>query len=193
MLASKFKDTEIILASGSPRRRQLLAGLEVEFEVKTKDVSEDFPAEMPAAEVPLFLARKKAEAFSSDLKANQLIIAADTIVCIEGKILNKPSNFQEAQKMLETLSGKMHEVITGVCLMSLQKMELFSDITKVFFRPLSQAEIQYYVEHYKPYDKAGSYGAQEWLGMVAIEHIEGSYFNVMGLPVHLLYEKMKNF
>ncbi|MCS6795273.1 MAG: Maf-like protein [Raineya sp.] len=193
MLASKFKDTEIILASGSPRRRQLLAGLDVEFEVKTKDVSEDFPAEMPAAEVPLFLARKKAEAFSSDLKANQLIIAADTIVCIEGKILNKPSNFQEAQKMLETLSGKMHEVITGVCLMSLQKMELFSDITKVFFRPLSQAEIQYYVEHYKPYDKAGSYGAQEWLGMVAIEHIEGSYFNVMGLPVHLLYEKMKNF
>lgn len=193
MLSQKFAGTEIILASASPRRRQLLAGLDIEFEVKTKEVSEDFSAEMPASQVPLYLAQKKAEAFGAELQKNQLIIAADTIVSIEGTILNKPNSPQEARAMLEMLSGKMHEVITGVCLLSKQKKELFADITQVYFRSLSQAEIDYYVEHYKPFDKAGSYGAQEWLGMIAIERLEGSYFNVMGLPVHLLYEKLKNF
>ncbi|WP_101358887.1 Maf family nucleotide pyrophosphatase [Raineya orbicola] len=193
MLSQKFAGIEIILASASPRRRQLLAGLDIEFEVKTKEVSEDFSDEMPANQVPLYLAQKKAESFEAELQKNQLIIAADTIVSIEGKILNKPNSLQEARTMLEMLSGKMHKVITGVCLLSRQKKELFADITQVYFRSLSNAEIDYYVEHYKPFDKAGSYGAQEWLGMIAIERIEGSYFNVMGLPVHLLYEKLKNF
>lgn len=193
MFSQKFAGTEIILASASPRRRQLLAGLDIEFEVKTKEISEDFSAETPVSQVPLYLAQKKAEAFGAELQKNQLIIAADTIVSIEGRILNKPNSLQEARTMLEMLSGKMHEVITGVCLLSKYKKELFADITQVYFRSLSKVEIDYYVEHYKPFDKAGSYGAQEWLGMIAIERIEGSYFNVMGLPVHLLYEKLKSF
>ncbi len=193
MLSQKFVGTEIILASASPRRRQLLAGLDIEFGVKTKEVSEDFSAEMPVNQIPLYLAQKKAHAFEEELQENQLIIAADTIVSIQETILNKPNSLQEARAMLEMLSGKMHKVITGVCLLSKHKKELFADITQVYFRSLSKAEIDYYVEHYKPFDKAGSYGAQEWLGMIAIERIEGSYFNVMGLPVHLLYEKLKNF
>ncbi|KOY87408.1 septum formation inhibitor Maf [bacterium 336/3] len=193
LITEKFKDTSIILASGSPRRKQLLASLDLDFHVQTKDTPEDFPNEMPIAEVPMFLARRKAEAFLQDIQNKHLVITADTIVSVENSILNKPQNEEEAFTMLQKLSGKMHEVITGVCLMNKQKTYVFSDITKVFFKALTQEEIRYYIEKYKPYDKAGSYGAQEWLGMVAIHHIEGSYFNVMGLPIHKLYEELNQF
>lgn len=193
MLAEKFLDTEIILASASPRRRQLLAGLDIEFDVKTKNTEESFDKNTPVQEIPCLLAQRKARAFASEMQKNQLIIAADTIVSIGNEVLNKPLNEIEAQIMLQKLSGQCHEVITGVCLLALHKEVVFFDITQVYFKNLSPEEIIYYVQKYKPYDKAGSYGAQEWLGMVAIERIEGSYFNVMGLPVHKLYEELKNF
>jgi septum formation protein len=193
LITEKFKNTSIILASGSPRRKQLLASLDLDFQVKTKDTPEDFPHDMPIAEVPLFLARRKAEAFLQDIQKEHLIITADTIVSIESSILNKPQDEAEAIAMLQKLSGKMHEVITGVCLMNNQKTFVFSDTTKVFFKNLTEEEIIYYVQKYTPYDKAGSYGAQEWLGMVAITKIEGSYFNVMGLPIHKLYQELIHF
>lgn len=193
MLAERLSNRRVILASASPRRKQLLSGLDISFEVVTKSIDEDYPQDMSIEQIPVFLARKKAEALSEELQDKDIVLAADTVVCIENKILNKPTCFQEAEAMLTVLSGKTHKVITGVCLLSLKKVELFSDTTVVYFRNLTPKEIRYYVEQYRPYDKAGSYGAQEWLGMVAIERVEGSYFNVMGLPVHLVYEKLWNF
>lgn len=193
MLADKFLDTEVILASASPRRRQLLASLDIEFEVKTKNTEESFEKNLPIEQVPVVLAKRKAAAFASEMREKQLVIAADTIVSIDGEVLNKPQHEQEAKNMLKKLSGRCHEVVTGVCLLSRHKEVLFADTTRVYFKNLLQNEIDYYVQKYKPYDKAGSYGAQEWLGMIAIAHIEGSYFNVMGLPVHKLYEELKNF
>ena len=193
LITEKFKNTSIILASSSPRRKQLLTSLDLEFQVQTKDTPEDFSDQMPIVEVPMFLACRKAEAFLQEIQEEHLVIAADTIVSIENIILNKPQNEEEAFSMLQMLSGKMHEVITGVCLMNKQKTFVFSDITKVFFKTLTEEEIRYYIQKYAPYDKAGSYGAQEWLGMVAIHHIEGSYFNVMGLPIHRLYEELVKF
>jgi len=193
LLSEKYPHNSIILASGSPRRRQLLASLDVDFEVKIKDTPEDFPETMPIAEVPKLLAQRKAEAFIDEIDPQILVIAADTIVSIENTILNKPQDEKEAFEMLQKLSGKMHEVITGVCLMTSQKKHIFFDLTRVYFKDLTEEEIRYYIEKYKPYDKAGSYGAQEWLGMIAMTHIEGSYFNVMGLPVHKLYEELVRF
>jgi len=193
MLNQKFSKTQIILASASPRRRQLLEALDVDFVIKTKNTDESFGNNTTIREIPCQLAQRKARAFLSEISENQLVIAADTIVSIDEEILNKPQNEQEAQTMLQKLSGRCHEVITGVCLLSKHKEQIFHDTTKVYFKNLSQDEINYYVEKYKPYDKAGSYGAQEWLGMIAIERIEGSYFNVMGLPIHRLYEELKFF
>ncbi|GAB4131930.1 MAG: Maf-like protein [Raineya sp.] len=193
MLAEKFLQTEIILASASPRRRQLLASLDIEFEVKTKNTEESFEEDTPIQEIPCLLAQRKARAFGKELQSNQLIIAADTIVSIGGEVLNKPQNELEAETMLQKLSGQCHEVITGVCLLAKHKELVFHDTTRVYFKTLSLEEIFYYISKYKPYDKAGSYGAQEWLGMVAMQRIEGSYFNVMGLPTHKLYEELKNF
>jgi septum formation protein len=182
----------IILASGSPRRRQLLTELGFDFTVKTKNTDESFPETMPVQDVPVFLAEKKAHAFASEIN-DEIVIAADTVVIIDNTILNKPADKAEAFAMLRLLSGKKHEVITGVCLLSTTKKVLFSDLASVFFSHLSDAEIDFYVEKYKPFDKAGAYGAQEWLGMVGVEKIIGSYFNVMGLPVHKLYQELMRF
>ena len=182
----------LVLASNSPRRQQLLMGAGMVFSVKTKNVPEDFPADMPVEDVPVYLAKKKALAFAGEL-TNEVIIAADTVVIINGQILNKPEDEKEAIEMLTLLSGRKHEVITGVCLFSNTRTFTFSDLTEVYFKGLSEEEIRFYVENYRPFDKAGAYGAQEWMGMVAIEKIVGSYFNVMGLPVHLVYKHLQQW
>lgn len=183
---------QLLLASGSPRRRQLLAEAGFSFSVKMKAVPEDFPANMPVAEVPAMLARRKAEVLRSEL-TTEIVLAADTVVIIEGNILNKPADEAEAVAMLSRLSGRMHQVITGVCLLSREKTVTFSDLTEVYFKSLSPEEITYYVRQYQPYDKAGAYGAQEWIGMIGVEKMVGSYFNVMGLPVHRVYEALKQW
>lgn len=182
----------MILASNSPRRKELLGKLDLIFEVKIKDIPEDYPAHLQRAAVAEYLASYKAEAYREELQ-DEILIAADTIVCLDNLILNKPNDEKEAVQMLRILSGKVHEVITGVCLLSREKKIIFHDLTRVHFKVLSEAEIAFYVQHYQPFDKAGAYGAQEWMGMVAIDRIEGSYFNVMGLPVHQLYTRLQQF
>jgi septum formation protein len=162
------------------------------FSVKTKDIPEDFPSDMPVTEVPLYLAHKKASSLANEI-TDEIILAADTVVIIEGKILNKPSTEVEAFEMLTLLSGKKHEVITGVCLLSKKKTLTFSDRTEVYFAKLTEEEINFYVTYYRPFDKAGAYGAQEWMGMIAVEKIVGSYFNVMGLPVHSVYQHLRDW
>ena len=184
---------EIILASKSPRRQQLLADLGLTFTVQTKDTPEDFPEGMAMNDIPVFLAEKKAAAFEENLKENQLVITADTIVWLDGKVLNKPADYAEGFKMLRDLSGKKHQVITGVCLLSLEKKVSFAVSTDVWFKNLEDEEIRFYLENFRPYDKAGAYGIQEWIGYVGITRIEGSFFNVMGLPVQSVYEHLKTF
>lgn len=184
----------IVLASRSPRRQMLLKGLDIDFEIRLKDTPEDYPLRMNGKEVALMLSRRKSHAFShDDLPADFLLITADTIVWLDDKILNKPESEEEAVTMLQTLSGRKHTVYTGVCVRSGQKEESFCATTDVWFRSLSSDEITYYVQRYKPFDKAGAYGAQEWIGYVAIERIEGSYFNVMGLPVQMLFTCLQGF
>lgn len=182
----------LILASNSPRRQQLMRDAGFEFTVQVKDTNEDFPETMPAEEVPAFLARKKAEAFRDELK-NQIILTADTIVVIDDEILNKPKDTIQATQMLKKLSGKQHQVITGVCIMTTEHTETFIDIAQVFFRELTDWEIDYYIKTCKPFDKAGAYGVQDFIGMVGIPRMEGSYFTVMGLPVHKVYEALIQF
>jgi septum formation protein len=193
MQLNNLKKHPLILASKSPRRQYLLNELGLQFEVRTKEVDESFPANLKAQEIPLYLCKKKADAFNNELNENTIVITADTIVWIDGQVLNKPENFDDAVRMLKLLSGKMHEVYTGVCLRSKEKTKSFYALTKVYFKTLSQEEIEYYINNYNPYDKAGSYGAQEWLGYIAIEKIEGTYFNVMGLPIKELYEELLAF
>ncbi len=182
----------LLLASNSPRRQQLLRDAGFEFTVKVKDTNEDFPKTMPVDEVPAFLARKKAEAFREEL-GNQIILTADTIVVIDKDILNKPKDASEAREMLRKLSGRQHQVITGVCVMTAESTESFIDVAEVFFRELSDWEIDYYIENCRPFDKAGSYGVQDFIGMVGIPRMEGSYFTVMGLPVHKVYEALSKY
>ena len=184
---------EIILASKSPRRQQLLADLGLTFTVQTKDTPEDFPEGMAMNDIPVFLAEKKAAAFEENIKENQLVITADTIVWLDGQVLNKPADYAEGFKMLRNLSGKKHQVITGVCLLSLEKKVSFAVSTDVWFKNLEDEEIRFYLENFRPYDKAGAYGIQEWIGYVGITRIEGSFFNVMGLPVQSVYEHLKTF
>lgn len=184
---------EIILASKSPRRQQLLADLGLQFTVQSMDVAEEFPEGLAMSEIPVFLAELKAEAFRPHLQTNQLVIAADTIVWLDGQVLGKPVDYDDGFRMLSGLSGKKHQVVTGVCLLSTEKKVSFYAITDVWFKELSDSEIEFYLQNYKPYDKAGAYGIQEWIGYVAIHRIEGSFFNVMGLPVQSLYEHLKNF
>ncbi len=193
MLLKDFKKHKIILASKSPRRQYLLKELGLDFEVRSKEVDEKFPENLKAQEIPLYLCRKKANAFQEELTDNTIVITADTIVWVENQVLNKPENFEDAVRMLQLLSGKMHEVFTGVCLKSKQKTETFYAVTKVYFKTLSQEEIEFYINNYHPYDKAGAYGAQEFIGYIAIDKIEGTYFNVMGLPLKELYEHLLNF
>jgi septum formation protein len=183
---------KLILASGSPRRKQILEEAGISFDVKNKNTPEEYSPLLPAEDVPVFLARLKAEAFRSEIK-DEIVITADTIVLKDHKILGKPADAKEAFSMLRSLSGIKHSVITGVCLFSLKKEVVFSDMTEVYFSHLEDKQIQYYIDNFKPFDKAGGYGIQEWIGMVGIEKISGSYFNVVGLPIHKLYKELKNF
>ena len=176
----------LVLASNSPRRQQLLRDLGFEFTVSVRPTDELFPADLPVAEVAGFLARQKAEQFRADV-GNQIILCADTIVVVENEILNKPANAVEAKAMLQKLSGKTHEVITGFCLLTADNTQTISDVARVHFRELTDFEMDYYIEKCQPFDKAGGYGVQEWIGMVGIDRIEGSYYTIMGLPVHLVY------
>ncbi len=182
----------LVLASNSPRRQQLMRDAGFEFTVKVKDTNEDFPKTMPAFEVPEYLARKKAEAFREELNS-QIILTADTIVVIDDEILNKPEDTLEATLMLKKLSGRQHQVITGVCLMTKENTESFIDVANVFFRDLTDLEIEYYIKTCRPFDKAGAYGVQDFIGMVGIHRMEGSYFTVMGLPIHKVYECLSQY
>lgn len=182
----------LILASSSPRRQFLMKEVGFQFTVESPDIDESFPAEMPLEEVPKYLAKKKAMVFKSKID-NQIVVASDTVVILGNTIMNKPNNREEAISMLDKLSGNTHLVITAVCLLSKEKTDCFDDRTEVTFKKLTQQEIEFYVDHYKPYDKAGAYGAQDWLGMVGIEKINGSYFTVMGLPIHKVYEHLLQF
>lgn len=186
-------DKKIILASKSPRRRELLAGLNIPFEVIIHEIDEVFPDGLSMEEIPVYLAKLKALPFDDELRDDTLVITADTIVWIDGTVLGKPDDYEHAAVMLRQLSGKKHVVVTGVCLTSKEKQVAFSATTDVYFKDLSDSEIDYYLNNYHPYDKAGSYGVQEWIGYIAIERIEGSYFNVMGLPVQRLYEELLKF
>ena len=185
--------SKILLASNSPRRHELLTMLGIDFTVRVKEVDEEFPAELKKAQIAEYLAGKKAAAYLDELHADEVLLTADTIVCLDDLVLNKPVDFSEAQAMLHSLSGRMHEVFTGVCLISSTKKEVFHDVTRVFFKNLSDDEITQYIQKYQPYDKAGAYGAQDWIGMVAIQRLEGSFYNVMGLPVHKVYAALQSF
>ena len=184
---------KIILASASPRRQQLLKELGIDFTVEVKPVDETAPQELKAEQIPLYLSQLKAAQFKNMVDENTVVITADTIVWINEKEIGKPKDYADAVNMLKTLSGNMHEVFTGVTLTSKSKSHSFFVTTKVFFKQLSEQEITYYLDNYKPFDKAGSYGIQEWLGYIGIEKIEGSYFNVMGLPLKELYEELGRF
>jgi septum formation protein len=183
----------LILGSKSPRRQELLAGMGFDFEVRTKDTDEDFPESLAPKKVPVYLAELKAMALFEELKKGEVLITSDTIVLLENEILGKPNSPENAKEMLLKLAAKSHEVITGVHLKSLEKSHSFSVSTKVFFKPLTMEMIDFYVENYKPFDKAGAYGIQEWIGFVGVERIEGSYFNVVGLPVAELWDALSNF
>jgi len=185
---------QIFLASRSPRRHQLLKELGISFELWLKEeVEESFPGDLSNEDIALHLARIKAKPYLQELKPKHILITADTIVCLDSMILGKPQGPDEAVSMLKELSGRQHEVITGVCLSGLDKSEVFAVSTCVSFSILTQDEIAHYVERYKPFDKAGSYGIQEWIGLIAVESINGSYFNVMGLPIQRLYKEIKRF
>jgi len=188
------KNYKIILASASPRRRQLLKSLDIAFEVKTAQVDETFPnCFNSAADIPVFLAEKKAIPFQNNLTKDTILITADTIVFQKGEILGKPKDLKEAKNLLQKISGKIHQVISGVCLTSQNKQVTFYEVTQVTFKRLADLEINYYLQKYKPLDKAGAYGIQEWIGMIGVEKIEGCFYNVMGLPLAKLYEKLNSF
>jgi len=194
MLHDKLKSYDIILASASPRRKQLLEDLGVKFKIQTKDIEEKYPKGYPADKVAQYLSEIKSAAFrTSEMNSNTLIITADTIVTLGKTILGKPSNYQSAANMLRNLSGKKHNVITGVTLRTIKKRHSFSSTTSVYFKKLTNDEIDYYITNFKPFDKAGGYGIQEWIGNIGIKRIEGSYYNVMGLPTHKIYNELLSF
>ena len=194
LLHEKLKDWKLILASQSPRRRQLLQDAGLEFQLAPRfECEESFPDTMPAAEVAQYLSSLKSEAYPESLGANDILLTADTVVIACNRILGKPADRAEAIEMITMLSGRDHEVVTGVTLRSAECVKSFSVSSKVRFRALLQEEIAYYVDTYRPFDKAGSYGIQEWIGYVGIEGIEGSFYNVMGLPVQRLYSELNDF
>lgn len=190
MLKEKLKNHHIILASGSPRRHQFLKELEIPFIIDHKPVKEDFPEELQASEITDYLAKLKAEVFLRGLRPEDILITSDTIVWHKGKALNKPETTSEAFKMLESLSGETHEVITSVTFTTTSFQKTVNETTKVTFKQLSKDEISYYIQEYHPLDKAGSYGIQEWIGLIGITRVEGSYFTVVGLPTHLVYKTL---
>lgn len=184
----------IILASNSPRRKELLAGLDIPFDVRVIDgIDESFPQDLLTKDIAGYIAKKKADAYQQAMAADELIITADTIVILGQKVMGKPKDAAEAVEMLHELSGNTHQVITGVCLTTKEKQVCFSVETDVTFKTLTDEEIHYYVEHYRPFDKAGAYGIQEWIGHVGVTGMNGSYFNVMGLPVQRIYEALRMF
>lgn len=191
-MISQLSTFNIILGSQSPRRKELLAGLDIEFTTKViPGLEETYPNTLQGEEIPIYLAEQKADAYT--LEDNDLLITADTIVWLNGHVYGKPADEAEAREMLRSLSGKTHDVITGVCVRTNKKNVSFASTTKVRFAELTDAEIEHYVNKYRPMDKAGAYGIQEWIGYIGVEHIEGSYFNVMGLPIQRLYTVLKEF
>jgi septum formation protein len=189
MLKQKLKPYNVILASGSPRRQQYFRDLDIDFSIQIKEVEEMYPQELKGAAITDFLADLKSKAFTG-LQEKDLLITSDTIVWLENKALGKPKDAKEAFKMLSALSGKKHQVITSISIKSLSFQKIINDITTVTFKELTDEEIHYYINKYEPFDKAGGYGIQEWIGFIGIENIEGSYFNVVGLPVHKLYKEL---
>jgi septum formation protein len=182
----------LILASNSPRRREIMQNAGFEFTVKVKPTDESFSSEMPVEEVPIYLAKTKAECFRNEIQ-DEIILCADTVVIVDGVILNKPADAAEAKQMLRLQSGKTHRVITGVCVMTQEETIAFSDTTLVTFKELTDTEIDYYIQTCKPFDKAGSYGVQDFIGMIGIPSITGSFYTVMGLPIHRVYEVLRRF
>lgn len=190
---SKLKDKKLILSSNSPRRQELMKGLELDFEVKVNPVEEKIPVNLPAEYVAAFLSKLKAEAYPDELAENEILITSDTVVIENGHVLGKPANEQEAFDMIKSLSGATHTVMTAVTMMDRTRQITLEDETKVTFRFLHEDEIWHYIRKYKPFDKAGAYGIQEWIGFIGVSRIEGSYFNVMGFPLHLVYEQLKKW
>ena len=191
-MLENLKNYHIILASNSPRRRELLTTLGLDFESKTlSDIDESFPNDLKGEDIPKHIASKKAAAYRTLVTTNELVITADTIVYVDGEVLGKPKDETDARRMLHLLSGRSHEVITGVCILTKEQQQTFAVTTNVTFDSLSDEEVNFYIEKYKPYDKAGAYGIQEWIGLVGVTRLEGSYFNVMGLPVQRLYKELK--
>lgn len=193
-MLNNIANHKIILGSASPRRRELLAGLDIDFDVvSVPDVDESYPLSLKKEEIPLYIAKVKANAYKNQLQENTLLITADTIVYLDGKVYGKPESEEDAAQMLRELSGKTHEVITGVCITSSGKQESFHAVSQVRFARLDEEEIIYYIRKYRPFDKAGSYGVQEWIGYIGVEYLEGSFYNVMGLPVRMLYKQLKEW
>lgn len=193
MLKDKLNKINIILASGSPRRQQFFKEMDLHYTIRLKEIEEIYPEHLQAEEITNFLAELKANAFENDLKENDILVTSDTIVWLKGKALGKPKDYNDAFKMLQELSNQTHEVITSVYLKSLDKTEVFHCVTKVTFSYLSDEAIRYYLDNYKPFDKAGSYGIQDWIGLIGISKIEGSYTNVVGLPTEILFQKLMNY
>ena len=192
-MLSHLNNYNIILASQSPRRQELLGGLNIPFEIQEIDVEESYPSQLVGVDIPMYLAEKKADAFADKMENNTLLITADTIVWHEGCVFGKPSGKEDATRMLKALSGKTHQVITGVCICTMLRRKTFHVISEVRFSRLTDEEIEYYLQNFMPYDKAGAYGVQEWIGYIGVEYIEGSYFNVMGLPIQRLYSELKRW
>lgn len=191
-LLPRLQGYRIVLASNSPRRRELLAGLGLQFEVRVlPHITESFPQDLPTEQVAEFIAREKAAAYQPLIQPRELVITADTIVVVDGQVLGKPADAADARRMLRLISGRQHQVITGVCLTTSGVQRSFSASTSVTFKPLSSAEISYYIDTFHPFDKAGAYGIQEWIGYVGVTRLEGSYFNVMGLPVQRIYTELQ--
>jgi len=193
MLKEKLKNYKIILASGSPRRQQFFKDLDLDFEIRLKEIEEIYPPNLIEEDITDYLAVLKSDAFEGGLQKNEILITSDTIVWHEKKALEKPKDYEDAFLMLQSLSNKTHKVITSVCFKTKDKVNVISETTKVTFHPLSDAEIKYYLDNYQPFDKAGSYGIQEWIGFIGVAKIDGSYPNVMGLPVDKVYQYLSNF
>ena len=191
MLKQKLNNYNVILASGSPRRQQFFRDLDIDFSIQLKEIEEIYPENLKGVAITDYLSNLKSEAFST-LNDKDLLITSDTIVWLEGKALGKPKDAKDAFTMLRAMSGKKHKVITSVCLKTTSFQKIINDITDVTFKELSDDEIHYYINNYEPFDKAGAYGIQEWIGFIGIDKIEGSYFNVVGLPVHKLYKELIN-
>lgn len=193
MLKEKLNKINIILASGSPRRQQFFKEMDLHYTIRLKEIEEIYPEHLQAEEITNFLAELKANAFENELKENDVLVTSDTIVWLNGKALGKPKDYEDAFEMLQQLANQTHEVITSVCLKSIDKTEVFHCVTKVTFANLSDEAIKYYLDNYQPFDKAGSYGIQDWIGLVGISKIEGSYTNVVGLPTKMLFQKLMNY